>query len=167
MSRALTPLAALALALFAVMSGYIWFRVVPEAGGQLPFDFRYLGYDLKAVREYLEALSGTGRAVYLLEVRWLDTAFAVVLGLLLAGGAWALCAGLAVWRKLLACVPAAAFAGLDLMENALVAELLRAGPVRYSADMAGLASDVTVFKFVFLVSALTVVLGIWKVRRTA
>ena len=165
MSRLLAPLAALVAALGLVMAWLVLWHLMPAAGGQLPFDFRQFGYDLRAVREYLEALDGTGRAVYLVEMRWVDGAFAVALGLLLGLLTLRVSAGWPAWRRGLFLLPALGFAALDLREDALVAELLRAGPLRYSADVAALASDVTLFKHVFLALAVLGILGIWRFRR--
>ncbi|WP_372837349.1 hypothetical protein [Puniceibacterium confluentis] len=152
MKVALPLLAALAAALFVALSYYTYTVVIPEAGGLWTFDMRVLGYSAETARHYLETLSSRGRAVYLLEVRWLDTVFPVVLGTVLvlaarAGGA----------RVLV--LPAVVYVLLDLLENMFVAQLLRAGAERLDPHLVELAALSTMGKYAALVCAVGVVVA--------
>ena len=167
MRRLLPPLAALTIALAAVMGWYVITSLMPGAGGLLPFDLRPLGYDVDAVRSYLTALSGTGRAVYLLEIRWLDTAFPIALGMLVAATIWEVTRNQRSFVRCLLCLPAFGYTVLDLLENMLVADLVRAGAERFSPGVVALASLATMLKSAFLISALCVLVAAWWQERRA
>ena len=137
----------------------------PEAGGLAPFDERFLGYSLAETRLYLQDLSSTGRAVYLLELRLLDSVFPVVFALLLGHLAMQLGAALHPWSRLVLVIPAAGYAMMDLGENALVAGLLRAGPQGVTGDMVDLASQFTVTKWVLLAVSVALLLGLWGLNK--
>ena len=86
MRRLLPPLAAFAAAMLLLMWWYAGKVLIPAAGGLMPLDMRLLGFSAEAAQAYVAALEGRGRAVYLLEMRWLDTGFMWSFALLMALG---------------------------------------------------------------------------------
>ena len=91
LGRLTTILALASAALFAAMIYLSQTALQPE--GMAMFDTRALGYDLNTARSYLGALSPEGRALYLGQQRWLDTAFPLVFSLFLAAMLWRASAG--------------------------------------------------------------------------
>lgn len=134
------------------------------AGGQTVFDDQIAGYSVEQARPYLAALSEAQRQTYLGLFRWLDTGLPLFLALSL---------GLFIWREagrvgaplrsLMAASPLV-YMVLDLIENALVADLLRAGPEVADAAIRQ-ASMVTVAKFATLGAAVLVALAAWRLGR--
>lgn len=131
------------LAVYGALAGVAGARLAALAEGLWPFDLRAQGYGLAEARAYLMALPPEGVALYLGPVRWLDTAFPLLMGLTLV---W--------WMRPLAgafgavCLAAAlAYVALDLGENAVVADLLRAGPFGIEPARVAAASALTQAKF--------------------
>lgn len=164
MMRATPILAALAASLFGVMVWIVHSALKPAAGGLPPFDERVLGYDLEQAQAYLNALDSTGKALYLVELRLLDSAFPVVFALLLGHLIMSQAANMHPWSRLVLVIPAAGYAMMDLCENALVAGLLRAGADGTTPEMVARASQFTVSKWVLLLISLVLLLVLWAVR---
>lgn len=161
-------LAALSVASFGALVWYSVMVLKPSAGGLLPFDERVLGYTFDDAKAYLTALSNGGRAVYLVEVRILDTVFPIFLALYLGylamhlAGDW-----MHPWSRMILVLPAAGYVLMDLCENALVAEILRAGPQGITTDMVALASEFTVTKWFLVLVSFGVPAVLWLLRRRA
>lgn len=160
MSRAvswLLPLVTLAV--------YAWLVLGPGrelgalAGGLPPPDLRAMGYDLAAIRAWLEALPPEGVALYLGPVARLDTAFPLLMGLTLLWWMRPLAGPLALVGAALAL----AYVGLDLAENRAVAGLIRTGPEGLDAGAVAWASALTRAKFAAF--ALALGLALWRRRR--
>lgn len=163
MRLALPILAALAATLLAAM-GWLTLTVLqPHAGGLPPLDARILGYTPEQALGYLGTLDGTGRSVYLLEMRLLDTLFPPVLAMVAGLAVLALTRGMNLWSRVVLLVPVAGYMVMDLCENALIGELLRAGVDGFDAATAQLASEFTVTKWVLLGISLAM-LGILVIR---
>ncbi|WP_372890806.1 hypothetical protein [Rhodosalinus sp.] len=155
--RALLGLAAATGAVYAAL---LWFGVVrltQEAGGLPPFDVRPLGYDHAAAEAYLAALSEAGQHLRLGPVGALDTAFPIMLGVLLAALLWRL------GRPWLAPLPLL-YSAADLWENARVRAMIEAGPERVTPAMAEGASAVTQGKYALLVMSLALLWAVWRRR---
>ena len=135
------------------------------AGGLEPFDLRPAGYSLAEAQALLTALGDEGRAFYLGVQHWLDTAFPALLASVLF---WTFRALVPGWHGLvlggLAAVPGP---GLDVLENARVAVLLRAGPEAITADQVAAASAASLgksFAVTLALVALTGALAAWVWR---
>jgi hypothetical protein len=125
-------------------------------------DVRLIGYDVGAVTNYLELLSNEARAFYLGPFRTLDTIVPPLLALTFIALIWSL--GQKFWRVTVIFPLIYVFA--DLRENALVGQILRAGPENLDGDMISSASDMTQLKWLFTVLSLAVVLWLWRKWRT-
>lgn len=150
--------AALCYIVLAVVS-----KLSLEPGGLLIFDSRLGGYTGTVAREYLIALAKLPGAValYLGPFRWLDTAFPALMSFTLGGVIWLNTRGLhPVVRLLLLTLPAT-YLIMDYAENALVAQMLRAG-VQVSESTIDQASDFTVAKWISLGVAVAVSLWAWR-----
>lgn len=149
------PVAAATLASYLVLVGWLGPQV--DAGGLRPFDLRPSGYDLDGARAFLAALTPEGRAIYLGPVRIADTVFPLLMTLTFVlvsrGLGW------------IAVLPALAYGGLDLAENAQVAALLRSGVLDPAA--VALASLLTMTKFGAFALACLVALAALVRRRRA
>jgi len=135
------------------------------AGGLAPFDLRIGGYGAGAANDYLAALSGAGKTLYLGPVRLLDTLFpmlmAGVLLLPLGRRAWR---GLAQGLRVALGLPALAYGLCDLGENAAISRLLRADlPV--DPEAVRLASLLTQAKFLTFGLAVLVALALLGLKR--
>jgi hypothetical protein len=150
----------LAAATAAAYAALIWTGVtqlLPEAGGQAPFDLRVMGYDVAEARAYLEALTDAGRRLWAGPVRWLDTVFPLLMGTLLAALIWRL------GRPWLAPVPFV-YTAADLWENARVREMIAAGPGGVTPAMVEGASAVTQGKFALLAMSVALLWAVWRRR---
>lgn len=165
-------LARLFLVSFALMIGGLaailfWTGPAIEAGGLAPFDPRSAGYDLAEARAFLTALTPEGRAAYLGGQRIADTVFPIgFLGVL----AIAIVSAYRRWSVWLAgamsLVPLGYFV-FDMLENAAVAGMLRAGPGNLTQAAVAWASFCTIWKF-RLVNAALALAGIgWAARGLA
>lgn len=128
-------------------------RLMPEAGGQWPLDLRATGYDAAEAAVFLDALTETGKAVYLGPVVSLDTVFPPLLALLLASLIWR------CGRPLLAPVPFL-YAAVDLWENAVVGQMVATGDPALAAS----ASNLTQAKYALLVMSLALLWMSWRAR---
>ena len=164
MRRIIPIAAALAFALLLCMIWYSWQVLVPSAGGLLPFDARPFGYDPEEALAYLRQLDSSGRAVYLLEMHWLDTAFPPVAALAAGLGIVVATRGRRRGLRLLMLVPVLAYLGADLAENATVQEMLRRNAENFSPRLAEWASLFTRLKFAFLLVTALVLAGLGRRR---
>ncbi|MDU8910382.1 hypothetical protein [Aestuariicoccus sp. MJ-SS9] len=154
--------AALAAAALALMLWHSHAVLIPEAGGLTPFDSRVPGYSPEEAGAYLAALSDRGRAFYLLEMRWLDTLFPVAFSVAAGAGLMALAKGWAGWTRLALLAPVAGYLAVDLAENALVADLLRAGMTGFDPVTAIRASQFTVTKYALLGTIALTIMMLWR-----
>ena len=95
------------------------------------FDLRPEGFDFSTARALLAALGDEGRAFYRIVQQRLDTVFPPLYGMVLAIGLGHAGLRLGLRRPVVLAAAAllgAGVAGFDLVENALVARLLVAGP---------------------------------------
>ena len=160
MIRPFALLTALTLALYLALVWLTVTRLMPESGGLMPLDGRLLGYTPVDVLAFLDALSDEGRAVYLGPVRSVDTAFPLALGLWIAALIWRRTRGLFAWSRIVMMLPAGGYTLMDLCENALVADLLRAGAGGLDVGTARLASEFTITKYAMLGIALGVIVAV-------
>lgn len=148
--------ASLALMLAGMALMFFWSAPMIQAGGLQPFDLRAGGYDLPVAQDFLTALTPEGKAAYLGAQRLADTLFPIgFLGVM----ALATFIALRVWSPLigaLATLPAFAEFVFDMLENAAVAGMLRAGPEALSLDQVAWASFFTTWKM-RLVDAMLIV----------
>lgn len=150
-----------ALMLAGVAAIVLWSAPRIEAGGLAPFDTRSGGYGIDDARAFLSALTPAGRAAYLGPQRLADTAFPIglvgtlALGTVIALRRWSLRLALAA-----ALLPLGYF-GFDMLENAAVAGLLRAGPEAITPEAVARASLFTRWKFHFVNAALVVFALAW------
>lgn len=165
MTRAGPLFAALSASLLGIMAWLSWTVLTPQTGGLAPFDTRVLGYTLADAQDYLIHLGDAGRAVYLVEMRLLDTAFPMAFACLMGWLAMQLAEWVHPWSRLMLVLPAAGYALMDLCENALVANLLRAGAEGIDGDMVSLASEFTVTKWVLLFITWALLAVLWTQRR--
>ncbi|SMH52012.1 cytidylate kinase [Maritimibacter sp. HL-12] len=122
----------------------VWTVPLIEAGGLPMLDTRMAGYSPAELRAFLASLSPEARAAYLGPQRVLDTLMPVALTAALGLLIYRLAARWAWWLgAVLALVPLVYFA-FDMLENAQVAAILRAGGA--SDTMAEAASGYTVAK---------------------
>lgn len=134
-----------------------------EPGGLVIFDSRVQGYDLAAAEAYLGALSAGARALYLGVFRTLDTAFPVLLSLTLIVGIVTRAPGALGLLRMIALAATVAYLALDLSENAVVAQMLRA-PEALTADLVTQASKLTVGKWITLSVATFLTALTWRSR---
>lgn len=167
MRRAYLILTAVTALLYLALAWFVITRLMPGAGGLMPFDGRFLGYTAAEASVYQGALGDAARAAYLGPVRWLDTVFPVALAGWLAFGTWLLTPTLFQWSRLVLTVPAWGYCVMDLCENALVAEVLRAAP-DVPLRSVQLASRFTATKYQLLLAAALVLLGVlvWRAMST-
>lgn len=138
-------ISALAAVLFAVLAVMSVAYLETEAGG--PFDGRLAGYSWDAAKAYLAALKPAQQALYTGSFRLLDTIFPTVLA-----------ASLVLWARHLAPRPwrivfyllAALYLVADLVENALVAQMLAIGAENISPYPVAIAALFTKAKWAFL-----------------
>ena len=137
--------------------------MVGDAAGP-PLDTRTDGYGFEEVRAYLAALGPEATAAYLGPQRIADTIFPIgFLGVLSLGTFLALRSFSSRVAFALSLVSVGYFA-LDMLENAAVARLLRAGPDGITEAMVALTSVLTVWKFHFVNTALVILVLGWVVR---
>jgi len=144
-----------------------WTGPIIDTGGVEVFDTRKGGYDLTTAQEILRSLDDRARSTYLVGQRIADTLFpiglfgALALGLVLGLRRWSLALALA-----LTLVPAAYFV-FDMLENAGVAQMIRAGADGITPEQVNRVSDYTVWKFRFVNAALALVALTWITRGIA
>ena len=137
-------------AIFAAMTGVylamvFWSlpAITAGAGGLLPFDLRATGYSFDQARAFLAATSDETRAFYLNVQQGLDMAFPALMAVTLVMAFRFLFRGAV--RLVLSSLAVLA-AGLDYLENAAVAVMLRAGADGLNEAMVAAASRWTVLK---------------------
>ncbi|MAE91451.1 MAG: hypothetical protein CMI67_18005 [Pelagibaca sp.] len=165
MRRLLPPLAAFAAAMLLLMWWYAGKVLIPAAGGLMPLDMRLLGFSEEAAQAYVAALEGRGRAVYLLEMRWLDTGFMWSFALLLALGLLRFSRGRPLWLRALLLLPVAAYLGADWAEGVTVRELLLRGPEQFLPLLAEWAALFTRLKTGFAALSLGLLARLWWLER--
>lgn len=122
--------------------------IVQEAGGHALLDSRLTGYRADEARDFLEAISQTGREIYLYAHRPMGTLLALLSTVMLV---WS-------FRTMLpagrighgAVIMALAATGADLVENARIANMMRLPPIEVSDSQIGFASAVTSLKWLLL-----------------
>ncbi|MBY6004386.1 hypothetical protein KUV62_10730 [Salipiger bermudensis] len=165
MRRLLPPLAAFAAAMLLLMGWYAGTVLIPAAGGLWPLDMRPLGFSVAAAQDYVVALEGRGRAVILLEMRWLGAGFAWAFALLMALGLLRLSRGRAIWLRALLLLPVAAYLGADWAEGVTVRELLLRGPTHFLPLLAEWAALFTRMKAGFAALSLGLLAWLWWLER--
>ncbi len=163
MTRLSALIAALTAATYVVLVWMQIFQVKPHAGGNLPLDLRLLGYTPDDARAFLQHLDPMGRMIYQNQVRWVDTVFPVLLAFVLGRMTFLTSFQFHLWSRVVLLVPIAGYVVMDLCENALIQELLRAGMADFSQETALLASQFTTTKFVLL--SVSIALVLWLVGR--
>ncbi len=123
--------------LYLVIVGWSLPRIASEAGGATPFDMRPMGYDYDEAQSFLTALSEAGRDFYLRTQHRLDWIYPACLGTTFALGYSILFRGLLLWLLIFLSI---GVVGFDWLENAAVAELLRANPDQLNAQKVAEAS---------------------------
>ena len=135
-----------------------------EPDGMVIFDSRLGGYDLVAAQTYLGALNSEQIALYLGTFRQLDTVFPLLLALALGGGLWLNTSSWGKGARLGMMALPLGYLALDLLENAAVARLLRAGSEVKETSVA-MASGLTQSKWVVLAVLLLAVVFSWRQAR--
>jgi hypothetical protein len=156
----------LSLALMLTGLALIFFWSVPriEASGIEPFDVRTGGYSYDEAADFLIALTDAGRAAYLGPQRLADTLFPLgFFGVLASATYLALYVRGRIWAGLTIVVPGV-YLVFDLLENAAVAGLLRAGADGITPEMVERASSFTQWKFLFVNAALFLLAAVVLVR---
>lgn len=151
------------LGLLAFMNAVTLPRIAAEAGGLTAFDLRATGYSEAEARAFLTALSPEGRALYSGLQHRLDTAYPPLLALVLV---WTYMVLLPKRWAVAASLLAVLGAGVDLVENARVAALLR--PETPTAEEIASASWATLAKtgvVSLALAALGLTLGMAALRR--
>lgn len=164
MSAGRLALISLALVVLSGLPILLWLApalALPDGTPML--DKRIGGYDLAEALAYLSGLGDRARGLYLGAERIADTAFPIGLFGLLAS-----LPRLSFGPRLSAAAlfVAAVYLGLDLMENAAVAGLLRADPSDITAESVARASLLTQAKFAafFLAAALAALALVMRAR---
>lgn len=163
MTRLSALIAALTAATYVVLVWILIFQIKPHAGGNLPLDLRLLGYTPDDARAFLHHLDPMGRMIYQNQVRWVDTVFPVLLAFVLGRLTFVTSSQFHLWSRVVLLVPVAGYVVMDLCENALIQELLRAEAADFSQETAHLASQFTTTKFVLL--SVSIALVLWLVAR--
>jgi hypothetical protein len=160
----------LAVAVYAVMVLWSLPMVAVDADGErlLAFDLRPGGYTLAEAQTYVGGLSAAQTAFYLDVQHRLDLVYPPLLAATMALGTFLLAPaalGAGRWPLIL---PALAAGALDLLENAGVAGLLRAGAAGLTAESVAAASRWSMMKAQATTGAgllLLALLVLWLVRR--
>ena len=129
-----------------------------------PFDAHLTGYTMAQARDYLAAIPPATKALYLGQFRLWDTIAPALIAFTLGGVIWVQGRGLRQWVRLLLLLAPAGYLLMDYAENALVADLLRAGIDATGAAILR-ASQFTQVKWAFLGLALLITLWAWLFTR--
>ena len=132
-----------AITIYLIMALWSVPFIAHQAGGQVPFDMRPMGYSLSDAQNFLGALSQDGRVFYLDVQQKLDIAYPALLGL-------ALILGLQLalrrpWGTVFGLVALMATAA-DYFENYIVAGMLQTPPDSLDAATVQVASFLTMSK---------------------
>lgn len=131
--------------------------------GEGLLDGRLGGYSVADVSAYLGRLTPDARAFYLGTFRGMDTVIPLLIAVALAAIIWSFSGRM---LRVLAALPFF-YLGFDWYENALIAQIITAGPKGLDADLIARASLMTSTKWLFmLVSLAAAVLG-WRKARAA
>jgi hypothetical protein len=149
---------AISLVLFLVLAALSKGWLEPD--GALIFDSRLGGYTLAEAQAYLGMLDAGQKQLYLGWFRWLDTVFPVLLTFFLSGVLWGQAPGVHPAMRLSLLIIPAAYLVMDLVENALVADMLRSAAL--DAETVTLASGFTMAKWSFLALACAICLWAWR-----
>lgn len=147
------------VAVFGAMTLWAAPRISDGAGGRLLFDERF-SYTHAEAAAFVGALTDEARALYMIELRLLDTLFPILLAISLAGGILLLTRGWAAAARAAAVAPAILGAAFDLTENAAVAAMLRAGEAGLTQEMVVEASFWTSVKWIADLSAAAILVAI-------
>ncbi len=157
----------LALAVLGMAAIVFWTGPKVAAGGLEPFDPRTQGYSFDEAVAILTAQTPEGRAAYLGPQRIADTVFPIGLLGVLALGTFAAFRRWSVgFAAIVALVPLGYFV-FDMLENAAVAGLLRAGPGEVTPEAVAWASSATIWKFRLVNAALALFAFGWLARGVA
>lgn len=138
-----------------------------DAGGLAPFDTRATGYSYDEAVAFVRALSADGHSAYLGPQRIADTVFPIGFLGVLAFGAFFALHRWSLALALLAMLPPLGYFAFDMLENAAVAGLLRAGPDAITPGMVARASFCTIWKYRLVDAALVVLALGWLARAFA
>ena len=128
---------------YLVMGAIVYFRVIPGANWHWPPDFHLLGYDADSIAPFLDQISNIARDAYTRVLSLYDRVFIVALALWMGLKAW--CgSGLRYFVVGLAAI----YAGVDLTENAMLLDVMRADEP--TASMIASAHHLTMAKFAAL-----------------
>ncbi len=143
--------------------------ILADADSLLPFDLRPVGYSYEQAKSFLAALSPDGTRFYRTTQRALDTAFPILEALSLGAAIFLLLPdrlGAKRFFIALLVLPGSVF---DLLENAAVAALLRAGSNGITPEMVAQASFYTQLKSAFVTVSMVILLSAlvtwWLQRR--
>ncbi len=147
-----------ALPIAAAIAYGVWRHYAAQVyvGDLPPFDLHF--YSFEQAQSYLAGLTPAAKATYLGPLHLADSALLLLLAATL----------IAPVRRLgwLWCLPALAYAGLDLLENDFVASLLRNG--LHEIGEVAMLGIVTGAKFAALGLAVILALwGLWRMRPAA
>ena len=154
-TRALIALSVVTSGVYALL---IWQGVTHLGADPRPFDLRPFGYDHEDAVAYIAALPEGAVDFYTITLRALDTVFPVLFGIWLGAMTWRFSRGVHHWSRLMLLLPAAAYAMMDLAENALVARILTAPDGMPDPALVERASAYTQSKFATLFVAMAVLL---------
>jgi len=145
MNRLIWAITIAAAANYAVLMYFMMFQIAPATGGLKPLDLRILGYSYEDVMAFLAALRFETVDLLVGLVRIIDTSFPILLGAAGVGWIWMMSASRSTIVRLAACAIPIAYAVFDLIENALVGQILRGAmpPV----ELVETASTITLLKF--------------------
>lgn len=132
-----------------------------EPAGLVIFDSRLAGYTLQDAQVFIAALSEAQLAVYLGLFRWLDTLFPVLLAVSLIGAIWLNTHAEPRRMRTAALLGPLLYLVFDLLENAQVAQVLRAGS-DLAAPLVDTAATYTQAKWMCLALSLLVVFWAWR-----
>lgn len=136
----------LLVAAVAVQQAMTWWSapyLASLAGGETVFDLRITGYDFETAHRIISDLGAEGRRFYLEVQLLLDSFFPALYGAVLVLLVRWVFPG---WLGAAAAVYVVAEVACDYLENAAVAEMLRAGPDGLTVEMVAAASRWTVLK---------------------
>lgn len=149
----------LLLAILCVAGFALWAPGLTR-GAEMSFDGRIGGYGLREAETYLRWLAENDlTATYLGVFRQIDSVFPLAVFGLLASGVWGLWARPARMVALMGCGLAGVYLGADLVENARVAGLLRAGPDAVTAEAVARAALATQVKWTGIFASVLLILA--------
>ncbi|MFQ5621847.1 MAG: hypothetical protein ACE5FS_00475 [Paracoccaceae bacterium] len=138
-------LVAATLAVYFTMLLWSLRRIASAAGGLAPFDLRPGGYGFEDARAFLGALDADTVAFYLNVQHRLDLVYPAMLAAVLGVAVFRLLPGPRALKLAAVAVPVVG-AACDYLENAAVAELLRAGAGDLTREAVSVAGRWTVLK---------------------